>query len=330
MLDNLTAAPVDIKWHPGLPIYASERFLRVVGDEYGWLGGVDNSGRLRCILPFTVIRKAGFRFVRFRVETLPLEGELDMGEEQAFLKSVVAYFRSNQSDVIVPSGNTAIFRTYPDGAESAPYGTFINDLSQSEDALMGEIRPTYRHNIRKAINAGVKISCSLEYIDTAYQLIAETLKRSGVDFHALSEFRNRILCFGDHVKIFVAEHGGVVQACMVAPFSQYAAYNCYAGSRPEPVLGAMHLLHWEAIRHFRALGIRRFDFQGVRINPEMQSKQEGIMHYKKGFGGKLVQGYVWKCSLRPVRSAAYSLAVRLFKGGDIVDQEHSRLIAQRR
>jgi lipid II:glycine glycyltransferase (peptidoglycan interpeptide bridge formation enzyme) len=168
----------------------------------------------------------------------------------------------------------------------------------------------------------------LEYLDVSYQLIAETLKRSGVDFKAYDGFKRKVSSFGEHIRIFVAEHEGVIQGCVVAPFSDHTAYNCYAGSRVEPVLGAMHLLHWEAIRQFRAMGVKRFDFQGVRINPEKGSKQAGILHYKEGFGGRLVQGYQWKYSLRPLNSIAYSLAVRLLLGGDIVDQEQSKFITQ--
>ena len=112
---------------------------------------------------------------------------------------------------------------------------------------------------------------------------------------------------------------------MVAPFSDHSAYTWYCGSSPEPPLGAMHLLHWEAMRHFRAMGVKRFDFQGVRLDPEKGSKQEGIMNFKMRFGGRLAQGYTWKCSLRPIKCAAYSLAVRVLKGGDTVDQEGHKL-----
>jgi GNAT acetyltransferase-like protein len=326
-MNSLRAKPVEIKWHSGLPIYASEAFLKSVGDEYGWLGGVDCQGQLHCILPYNVVRKAGFRMVRFRAGTVSLAGELDLAEERAFLNSVLEHFRSARADMIIPSGNTALFRTYPNGAISAPYGTFIKDLTQSEEALLREVRKTYRHNIRKAREAGVEIKCGLQYLDNSYHLIESTLKRSGSNFRTLEEFKERILGLGEYVKIFVAEHEGIIQGCMVSPFSEHTAYNCYAGSRAESVLGAMHLLHWEAIRQFRALGVKRFDFQGVRINPEKGSKQEGIKNYKQGFGGRLVQGYMWKYSFRPLKWIVYSLGVRLLTGGDIVDQEHNTIVA---
>ena len=321
---------IEIRWHDGLPIYASEEFLKSESKEFGWIGGTNREGQqLRCILPYTVIRKPGFRMIRFRTGTIPLEGELDLAEEKSFLDSVVAHFRSIGADIIIPSGNHAIFRTCPDGSAFGPYGTFINDLEQSEEVLLAGIRKTFRQNIRKAASAGIQIKCGMEYLETAYHLVAETLQRSEVKFKSFADFKNKIEAFGDFVKIFVAEHEGVIQGCMVAPFSRHTAYNCYAGSRPKPALGSMHLLHWEAMRKFKEWGVKQFDFQGVRISPQKGSKQEGIMHYKQGFGGQLMQGYLWKFPLRPLKSIAYSVGVRLLMGGDIVDQERKTVVGKR-
>ena len=317
-------APVPIQWHEDLPIYSSDRFLKTTAKEFGWLGGFDVSGQLRCYVAYTVLRKATVRMVRFRAETTSLAGQLDLQEEVAFLNGVVEYLRAHRADIIIPSGNTAIFRTCPDGALSAPYGTFINDLSKPEEVLSKDIRKTFRQNIRKAATEGVEIKSGSEYADIAYDLVAETLNRSKVEFKSRAEFNRLLSELGPNVKIFVAQHKGVVQACMVAPFSRYCAHNCYAGTRSEPVLGAMHMLHWEAMRDFRSMGVRRFDFQGVRIDPEKGSKQEGIANYKRGFGGELVKGFAWRYPLHPLKSKVYTLAIR-WKGGDIVDQERHKL-----
>ena len=67
---------IDINWHPELTIYSSEAFLKTVSDEYGWIGGFTNTGELRCILPYTIVRKAIFRMVRFRVETILVGKEI--------------------------------------------------------------------------------------------------------------------------------------------------------------------------------------------------------------------------------------------------------------
>lgn len=327
-MKSLTAAPVEINWHSGLPIFACGQFLKTVGDEYGWIGGTDDAGRLRCILPYTVICKPGFRIVRFRIETIPLQAEFDEAEEKSFLNSAVEYFRSAGADMIIPASNTTLFRTYPEGAIAAPYGTFIKNLEQPADVLWNEVSEAYRKDIRRATKAGAQIQEGIQYLETAYTLTADTLKRSGSKLKSYEEFRSNVRGFGDNVKIYVAIHQGEVQACLVAPFSQHTAYTLYGGTIPQPLKGAMHLLHWEAIRHFHEMNVKYFNFTGARINPEKGSKQEGIATFKMRFGGRMVQGYMWKYSFHSLKFAAYSVAFRLLKGGDIVDSERYKLASQ--
>jgi lipid II:glycine glycyltransferase (peptidoglycan interpeptide bridge formation enzyme) len=64
---------------------------------------------------------------------------------------------------------------------------------------------------------------------------------------------------------------------------------------------------------------------GVRIQPDKGSKQEGLMMFKQRFGGQLIQGYMWKYPIRPMKYSFYSIAVRLLRGGDIVDNERHKL-----
>jgi len=328
-VNNLRACPVEIKWCPALPIYASEGFLKSVGDEYGWIGGTDGEGLLRCVLPYTIIRKFGFRFVRFLVETIPLEGEFDMQAEKSFLNSAVEYLSSTGADMIIPATGSTIFRTYPDGAVAAPYGTFVKDLTQPEDVLFCGVYPDYRANIRRATKKGVQIKCGMQYLDVSYRIIADTLKRGGSRYvKNYDDFKRSVLGLGENVRIFIADYQGVVQACLVAPFSEHSGYSLYSGTVLDPLKGSMHLVQWEAIRQFHGIGVKRFNFTGVRINPEKGSRQEGIKNFKMRFGGKLVQGYMWKYSLRPLRSVAYSFAVRLLKGGDVVDQERSKFVSE--
>ncbi|PYU50397.1 MAG: hypothetical protein DMG48_13855 [Acidobacteria bacterium] len=320
----LTVTPTEINWHSGLPVFASEPFLKSVSDEYGWLGGHDSSGQLRCVLPYTVIRKPGFHIIRFRTETIPL-ADLAVEEEMFFLDDVVRYFRRSGADMIIPATNTALFRTYPNGAVAAPYGTFIKNLDKGEDILWSELHGDCQQNIRKATKAGLRIRSGKEHLETAYHLIADTLRRSGVKFRSSDEFGKILLSLGDKVRIFLVEQGGIVQACMVSPFSLHSAYDWYSGTIGRPSRGAMNLLLWQAMLEFQALGVKQFNFTGIRINPEKGSKQEGIWNFKMRFGGRQVQGYMWKYSLRPIKFAAYSLAVRLLRGGDIVDVERHKL-----
>ena len=321
----LKVASVPITWNPGLSIYASEPYLKTVGDENGWLGGTDGSGNLRCVLPYTVVRKLGIRMIRFRVETIPLVQDFGIEEEKSFLHSAVAYFRSSGADVIVPASNNTIFRTYPEGAMAAPYGTYLIDLAQPEETLWANLHPKHRNVVRHAMKHGVQIRRGVEHLDAAFATIKGTLKRSSLGFMKYQAFKRLLLNLGENVQLFTAEHQGAIQGCAVIPFSTYGAYYVYGGSIPEPQTGAMNLLHWEAMRFFRRLGVKRYDFVGVRVNPEKGSKQEGLKMFKERFGGNLVRGYMWKKSLSPLKYRVYSIAVRLLRGGDIVDVERDKL-----
>ncbi|KPJ98414.1 MAG: hypothetical protein AMK71_11435 [Nitrospira bacterium SG8_35_4] len=321
----MKATPIDVDWKPELSIFAYEPFLRSVGDEYGWLGGMDHSGKLRCILPYTVVNKAILRMVRFRVQTIVVEEDLGIEEERSFLNGAMEFFRSIKADMIIPATTNTIFRTYPDGADVAPYGTYIVDLELPEETLLGNLSASHRRKVRQAMKSDVKIHGGHEYIETAYNLVRDTFKRSSISFMDFDSFSRMIKSLDENVRILVAEYEGIIQGCIVVPYSIYSAYYVYGGSIPNPSVGSMHLLHWEAIRQFRSQGVKRYDFVGTRIDPEAGSKQEGLKAFKERFGGDLHQGYMWKHSLSPLKYKLYGLAARLRSGGDIVDAERHKL-----
>ncbi len=317
--------PIDIRWQEGLPVFASESFLKAVSNEYGWLGGFDDSGKLLCILPYTIIKKLSFKFVRFRVETIPQVEKFSVDEEKAFLNSCLDFFRSKKADVIIPATTSCVFRTYPDGAIPAPYGSYIIDLKPSEEFLWQNIQQKFRQNIRSAINLGVSVREARDEVKPAYELIRETFKRSKLPFMSLNSFERYIDGLGQHGLILKAEHEGSVQSYMVFAFSQYRAYAVYAGNIHNLIKGANKLLYWESIRLFKKLGSKEYDFAGTRINPDKGSKQEALSTFKRHFGPRLVQGYIWKCSLNPVKYKLYNLAAKFRSGGDIVDAERHKM-----
>jgi hypothetical protein len=306
-------------------VFAKEEFLSAVGDEYGWLGGIDKSGTLRCVLPYTIVRKTGLRMVRFRVETIRLDASLDAQAEKSFLNSVVQYFRKIGADVIIPPSNNALFRTYPNGASPAPYGSYVIDLRQSDEVLWRNVSKTTRSNIRAAQKDGVTIREGFEFVDPAYELIRDTFRRSKLAFMDRDSFKRFALSLGENGKLLMAEYQGVPQSYSLFAFSRPCAYWIYGGNIQGQHQGAMKLLQWEAILLFRKLSVHKFDFFGARINPPKGSKQEGINAMKKHLGASLAQGYMWKYSLRPWRAWVYSTGVRVLRGGDIVDQEAHRL-----
>ncbi|OGD32786.1 MAG: hypothetical protein A2V45_15595 [Candidatus Aminicenantes bacterium RBG_19FT_COMBO_58_17] len=316
---------IEINWHPELPIFAKESFLEAVSDEYGWLGGFAESGELRCVLPYTIVRKAIFRMVRFRVETMPVARDFGVAEEKAFLNEVIGYFRSVGADMVIPATTNTIFRTYPDGADAAPYGSYVIDLSQPEEVLWRNVAKISRQNIGTATKSGVTIRAGEEYTDSSYALVRETFKRSKLPFMSHEAFNRYVAGLGEYGRVMVADYQGTVQSSTFYAFSNHCAYAIYGGNLAETHQGTMKLLQWEAMRLFQKLGVKRFDFVGARINPEKGSKQEAINSFKRRFGATLKLGYIWKYPLSPLKYRLYSLAARLRSGGDIVDAERHKL-----
>src|SRR5436190_11299571 len=204
----LFAKEVPIRWTPDLPIYASEPYLKAMEKEYGWIGGFDKAGELLCVLPYTVAHKALLRMVRFRSQTILFSPDLTVNLERSFLNSIIAYFRSKRIDLIIPPSANSLFRTYPDEAITVPYGTYILDLNQTEDALWTKIHSKHRNVIRNARNKGVQIDCGMQNLDKAYNLIRTTLARSRMPLMDSRKFQSFVSSLGDQISIFVASHNG--------------------------------------------------------------------------------------------------------------------------
>ncbi|RPI98071.1 MAG: peptidoglycan bridge formation glycyltransferase FemA/FemB family protein, partial [Spirochaetales bacterium] len=286
--------PIPVRWQPGMSIFASESFLKAVGDEYGWLGGVSETGELLCILPYTLIRKMFLRMVRFRTETIIISEKLEILEEKKFLEEAMRYFRTRGADLIIPASNNAIFRTYPAGGKAAPYGSYIIDLNKTEEQLWKNIDRITRQNIKTAQKNGVQIVTDFDRLNDVHRHVRDTFRRSKLPFMNLDSFERYIKGLGPNGIILAAIYNGVVQSCVVFAFSEYCAYAIYAGNSPDQYPGANKLLYWEAIRLFRSMGVRRYDFMGARIDPEKGSKQEALAQFKKRFGAELKRGFMWK------------------------------------
>lgn len=322
----MNVEPIAIDWRPSLPVFAKESFLRAVGDEYGWLGGFSAAGQLRCLLPYTIVRKPLFRMVRFRLETIPSAPGFEAGEEKDFLNGVLRYFRSAGADMIIPGSSNAIFRTYPDGADAAPYGTYVVDLTPPEEEVWKNIDRIMRQNIKSAAKTGVTIrDAGPDEIKDAHALIRETFGRSRLPFMDLRSFSGFVSGLGENGKLLAAEKSGAAQSYCLFGFSEYRAYAIYAGNLPAQAPGANKLLYWEAMRLFKGLGVKTFDFFGTRVDPEKGSKQEAIALLKRRFGSTLERGFIWKCPIHPLKYRLYGLAARLRSGGDIVDAERHKM-----
>jgi len=234
------------------------------------------------------------------------------------------FLQSLGADVVIPASTNTIFRTFPTGAESAPYGSYTVDLSRSEEELWRRVHRITRQNINTAKNEGVKVRDGLSNLDKVHALIRATFNRSRLPFMKFSDLDRYVTGLGENVRVLITELDGEMQSCVVYAFSNYCAYAVYGGNLEHQHQGSAKLLHWEAMKMFSQMGIKRYDFVGARIDPPTGSKQHSINSFKSRLGGELRQGFLWKYRLHPIKSLVYSIGVRILRGGDIVDNERSR------
>ncbi len=217
---GMRVEPVQLGWDEHLSICGSQAYLKAVGDEFGWLGGFDDLGQLRCVLPYTIMCRSFLRLVRFRVETIPIKGALGLEQEKDFLDAAGKWFRKIGCHVIIPASNNTLFRTYPKPAVVVPYGSYIVDLRQPEEIMWNNVHSKHRNVIRNAIKKGVRIESGIECIEIAHKMIRRTLERSSLRFMNYSKFYDYVRSLGNNVRILMAIYQGVPQGCAVVPFSQ--------------------------------------------------------------------------------------------------------------
>jgi lipid II:glycine glycyltransferase (peptidoglycan interpeptide bridge formation enzyme) len=111
-------------------------------------------------------------------------------------------------------------------------------------------------------------------------------------------------------------------------WSKYSALCTHAGSGgvESKLYGGMKHLHYAMMLRMKERGVKLYDLVGVRINSSNAALQ-GVFRFKKGFGGILREGYLWKTDLSPL-PRIYDLVLLLKNRGrkahgDIIDQERS-------
>jgi lipid II:glycine glycyltransferase (peptidoglycan interpeptide bridge formation enzyme) len=130
-----------------------------------------------------------------------------------------------------------------------------------------------------------------------------------------------------HVETGVVYDNGEPVSSLVVIYTKYAALLTHAGSATESRLyGANKLLNLEMMKLLKSRGVRKYDFVGVRLN-NTNPALEGIFRFKKGFGGELKSGYLWKTDLHPLKARTYDLLLKIKSKGkvanDIIDQVNS-------
>jgi peptidoglycan pentaglycine glycine transferase (the first glycine) len=178
-------------------------------------------------------------------------------------------------------------------------GSWVTDLTASEDQLLANMMTTWRQNIRAGARKGltVRLGSGEDDLDAFYRLLVETGKRDHFYVYSKDLFRQMLSSYSAEnaakdgtaqMALLLTEHEGeVVAASTVAVLGKWS-WNLHSGSSGKPEhrkLRPNYILQWECMRWVKAHGA---DFYDWRTIPDVLKPGEelyGVYEFKRGFGG---------------------------------------------
>jgi lipid II:glycine glycyltransferase (peptidoglycan interpeptide bridge formation enzyme) len=171
-----------------------------------------------------------------------------------------------------------------------PRDTLLIDLRPSEAAILAQMKPKGRYNIRLAQRHGVRVveDQSERGVRDFFNIYSRTVGRQGLDLKPLDYFRKlvAILCARGQVSIFFAEYRARrLATALVVYFGRSATYFFGGSLAVHRRVMAPYLLQFEIMRCAKARGCDWYDLWGVAPLGATDDPWEDISVFKRKFGG---------------------------------------------
>ena len=312
-----------------LPIYASWINFEK-GYSTTWLLGEEQG--IQLLIPFAVMEKGPFKKGMFLTEVLTISGNCPSDTEKEFLDGIINKFKKEKiCDWVQQPPNWAIFKVHPTNSIYIDFGSYrISLYDKSEKELFQNIGERERRYIKKFSSENVIInkSSSFKNISDSVYLIRITAEKANLKYPNIKNLLLLTSKLQSFVQIYVSYFKDEPQSSVIFFQNNYCRYAIYAGKSDKIVNGINSYMYWQAIKDAKSLGIKYFDFVGAKINPIINSKDEGIQKFKERLGGSLFKGYLWRYPLfnwkyiiyRYFTNFTYFLRGEKYKG-EIIDQE---------
>ena len=192
--------------------------------------------------------------------------------------------------------------------------------------MLNEFDVKYKKAVQHSIKNGGTVIITNDSLKEFYSIYLNTCKRATIYYDSLNYFENIISFLPNNaITALINDAEGITIGAAFFIFDKHTCYCTHAGSLPGSKLyGGMKQLHFEMMKWMRDKNVKQYDLTGVRINSNNETLQ-GIFKFKKGFGGELKQGYLWKADLIKWKCLLYDLLVLIKSKGkkhkDIIDQE---------
>lgn len=300
-----------------LPILASENYLKVKSERYGWFESEN------FILPFFLDKRLIFVRMVFTYGLIAKKEHLSKVEEEEFLDEMVKFVKKEKlCDFIYKAQSNVVFNSYPRGSDVVEWGTYLIELSLNDEELLKSFHGKHRNVIRNAIKNGVIIEETND-LELVQDSIKSTLKRQdSIHYPSLDYIHKLVENIGRNVLFLKAISKGELQGVAIIIYDKRIGYYMYGGSISRPFTGSLNLLQYEAMRILREKNVQFYDFVGARLNFPKGSKYEGLQRFKSRFGTTLNTGYAFRVVINPVKFKLFNLISIIYlkmKGYNYID-----------
>ena len=291
-------------------IFHTSSWARVLADSYGYrphYAGVVRNGDMTALLP--VMEVSSFLTGK-RGVSLPFTDQCEpvTSEEVSvpFLcEHIIDHGRRSGWRYLELRSGSAMPGAIP--PFTVCFGHTL-DLAGGRDRLAAGLRDSTRRNIKRARNAGIRVSVSNspEDLETFCRLNWITRREHGLPPQPGTFFKNilRHILAKERGMVVLATHGSrAIAGAVYFHFGTKAVYKYGASDRRYQHLRANNLIMWEAIERYASKGCRTFDFG--RTEPE----NEGLLQFKRGWGADERTVHYYRYDLRQEAFVVGSLGV---------------------
>lgn len=317
---------IDTEW----PIQFLPEYSRFIGRKKKEQLIIVYNQSLNAFMPLRLFKSSVFKFGQILYAPVCDSEELKQRDQLVFFNLLMMDLRSkNICDRLVQPHPYGILSALPPNTRYCEFGTYITDLQKlNPDEVFASISDKYQKAIKHSKKNGAIVKTGWDYFQDFYPLLKNTLEKAGIGVDPVDYFHDLRTYLGDNFStVAVVYDNELPVGGAFFIHSKYAAYCTHAGSSPKTKLyGAMKLLHFEMMLHFKSAQVKRYDLVGVRIN-NANPALEGIFKFKKGFGGDLKTGFLWKADLHKKKLMVFDWMQKLrgqqHKQRDIIDQVNS-------
>lgn len=191
---------------------------------------------------------------------------------------------------------------------------------RDSDDLWQGLNQGWRRHIRRATAEGVTVSIGgRDDIPVFYDLVRATEERNGFRLgRTLAYYQRQYDALNaerpDRMRLYLARHGDdILAAHNLVILGRRVWYLAGGSSMHERKTGASHALQWRMISDAHELGAAVYDMRGVPGTLDPADREFGLMRWKLGTGGDLVETVgEWEIGLPGLANRALYRSLRSY------------------